>query len=180
VYIKQKKQQEERQRAEPLDQAAAPAFAAPGGLYAKEQDGEERKGRDNPASPREAHFSVELIAVHDFVLYVRAIDATPKSGGDAGGASGPEDPNQDEPSQVTAYADDDGRGPGAEEAGVDDGENQGQPSGEADEPGAIPDAGVEVVMMLVISDGEPGRDGCRYSGKDRKEDERSCMAASDI
>jgi len=80
---------------------------------------------------------------------------------------------------MAANTDDNGVGD-TEGDGINYGEDQGEPGCEADKAGTIADALIEVVMMLVVFDGKPGRYGCSDSGKHGQEDEGASMTAFDV
>lgn len=108
--------------------------------------------------------------------HLRAVDAAAEGGGDARGAGSPENPNKGEENGVTAHADDCRASMGGmeESAEIDEGEQEGEPGGEGEETGAISDAGIQVVVMLVESGGQPGRNGSLDGRESGQEGEGNC------
>ena len=58
-----------------------------------------------------------------------------------------------------------------EEAEIEEGEDKSEPRRECDKVGPVSNAFVEVVVVLVEPDGQPGRDSSLYSRKDCEERE---------
>lgn len=75
---------------------------------------------------------------------------------------------------MAAHANDDMIRCDPEERGVEDGEDEGEPGCEADEAGPVANAGVDVVVMLVELDGQPGGYGSCHGGEYGEENEGAC------
>jgi len=164
-----------------LHEMAAPSFAVAVCADAKDEDGHEEECYNDPACPSEAHLGVQLVAIDDIVLRFRAVNPAVERCGYARSASSPEYPNQAQENRMASNADDSGAAMSGveEESDVDDREEDGEPRSEREEAGSIPNADVQVVVVLVESRSKPSRDRAVDSSEDDEKTETTGVATTD-